>query len=279
MLINQRPERFSLFLDAAHAGENETVLLFHGNEVLLNALREEGRLPLRGEIAAALTATEPLHAFTQDDRRVFLADTTEDVPIPEGFVFTPVRAFTTLLPTEDGYVLNAAYHLAVWYRTHRFCGACGGETAPEEYERALTCRRCGLTIFPSISPAVIVAITNGDRLLLARNALGMFRHFSLIAGYVEVGETAEQAVHRETMEEVGLRLKDVRFLASQPWGLSQSLMFGFYARLDGDDTITLQESELAEARWFTREELPETASASSIAFDLINRFRLGTLPE
>jgi NAD+ diphosphatase len=279
LLINPQPERFSILPDANPAQENETVLLFRDSDVLLNAQREEGHLPTRGEIAPALAEAEPLHAFTQDGRRVFIAHAAPDAPLPEGFTFTTVRAFTTMQPAQDGYLLNAAYHLAIWYRTHRYCGVCGGETAPDTHERALTCKRCGFTLFPGIAPAVIVAITDGDRLLLARNAQGTFRHYSLIAGYVEVGETAEQAVHRETLEEVGLRVKDVRFLASQPWGLSQSLMLGFHAALDGDDAITLQESELAEARWFSRDELPEAASASSVAYELIDRFRRGTLTE
>jgi len=279
LLINPQPERFSLLPDTEPARENDTVLLFRDGEVLLNARREEGRLPARGEIAAAFATTELQHAFTQDKRRIFIAHVAADVPPPEGYVFTTVRSFTTMRPAEDGYLLNAAYHLAVWYRTHRYCGVCGGETAPDTLERSLTCQRCGFTLFPGISPAVIVAITDGERLLLARNAHGTFRHYSLIAGYVEIGETAEQAVHRETLEEVGLRLKDVRFIASQPWGLSQSLMLGFHAVLDGDDAITLQESELAEARWFNRDELPEAASASSVAFELIDRFRRGTLAE
>ena len=131
--------------------------------------------------------------------------------------------------------------------------------------------------YPSVLPAVIVAITNNDRLLLARNAQNVFRFFSLIAGFVEVGETAEQAVHREVLEEVGLRVKNVRYVASQPWGISQSLMLGFAAELDGPDTIRLQESELAEARWFTREEVPIYESTTSIAFDIMAKFRLGQL--
>jgi NAD+ diphosphatase len=277
MLINAHPELFSLFLDPAGSRAADTVLLFAGDRVLLRADRPANRLPLRNELGGVLTAAEPLHAFTQDGRRVFLADVPKDTSAPDGLIFEPVRVFRTLLPADDGYLLLAAFHLAAWYRTHRYCGACGGRLAPAPHERALACPDCGLTIYPTISPAVIVAITDGERLLLARNAQATFKHYSLIAGYVEVGETAEQAVRRETEEEVGLKLADVRYLASQPWGFSQSLMLGFHARLSGSDKITLQVSELAEARWFTREELPAQDNTASVAFDLIDRFRRGEL--
>lgn len=111
--------------------------------------------------------------------------------------------------------------------------------------------------------------------MLARNARGVFRHYSLIAGFVEVGETLEQAARREILEEVGLHVRDIRYLGSQPWGLSQSLMVGFHATLDGCAQITLQESELAEAHWYTKDELPEYAGSTSIAYEIIQRFIQG----
>ena len=188
-----------------------------------------------------------------------------------------MRSFRSLLPTEDGALLNAAYHLSVWYREHRFCGACGGSMQPAPVERALQCGCCSHILYPTIQPAVITAITHGNRLLLARNAHSAWRHYSLIAGYVEVGETAEQAVRRETMEEVGLRLQNIRFIASQPWGFSQSLMLGFTAELDGPADIRLQESELSEAGWFRREDVPQLDSTASIAYDLMERFRRGLI--
>ena len=124
--------------------------------------------------------------------------------------------------------------------------------SPLPLERALGCESCGQVTYPTVSPAVSVAITQGDRLLMARNARGAFHHFSLIAGYVEPGESLEDTVHREVMEEVGLRVKNLRYVGSQPWGLSQSLMVGFHAGWGGGSP---QESELAEARWFHRSEI------------------------
>ncbi len=277
MLFNERHADFSLFFSPEPIEPGDTILYFKGNEVLLRARAEAGRLPLWGELAGAFAGASPRHAFSQGARRYFIASAGDDTPAPPGFQWESVRVFRILQPAEDGAMLNAAYHLAGWYGNHRFCGACGGTLHADSEERSLTCEQCGLTVYPSILPAIIVAVTDGGRLLLARNAHSVWRHYSLIAGFVEVGETAEQAVEREVLEEVGLRVKNVRYVASQPWGFSQSLMLGFTAELDGPAEIRLQESELSEARWFGREEVPQHDSTASISFDLMERFRLGLL--
>ncbi len=277
MLINENHTGFALFFDPKPVQAGDTMLIFTKAEVLLRTSPLTDRLPLWEEVADALDGLALLHAFTQDSRRFFIATAQTNAVAPPGFAFEGMRVFRTLLPVEDGALLNAAYHLSVWYRQHRYCGACGSPLREAPEERALVCGHCGLTIYPAILPAVIVAVTDGDRLLLARNARGAWRHPSLIAGYVEVGETAEQAVQREVMEEVGLRVKNIRYAASQPWGFSQSLMLGFTAELSGLPAIRLQESELSEAHWFTREEIPKNDSTASIAFDLMERFRTGRL--
>ena len=273
--MNERHAEFSLLPSPAPVGLGDTVFLFKGNEVLLRTASQENRLPMWGEVKGGFAGIAPRHAFSQGNRRYFIADA--DTPAPPGFAWENIRVFRTLLPVTDGALLNAARHLSVWYQNNRFCGACGGAMQPHSAQRALVCERCGLIVFPSVLPAVIVAVLDGGRLLLARNAQGVFRHFSLIAGFVEVGETAEQAVKREVLEEVGLHIKNIRYVKSQPWGFSQSLMLGFTAELDGPADIRLQESELAEARWFTRDEIPHNDSTASIAFDLMERFRRGLL--
>jgi NAD+ diphosphatase len=123
-----------------------------------------------------------------------------------------------------------------------------------------------------------VAIIDGDRLLMARSASGLFRRFSLIAGYVQFGETLEEAVQREAREEVGLRVKNVRYYKSQPWAFSDTEMIGFFAELDGSPEIALDDGELAEACWFTRQDVPEPVSTISVGSELINLFRTGRVP-
>lgn len=277
MLMNANPDRFSLTYENTPCKPEDTVLIFYQEEVLLRADEQGGRLPNLLDTLDVLGPLLPRHAFTFEDRRIFIVNAASALRAGAHTVVDSVRTFRTMSPAQDAYSLLTAYHLAVWYRKNSFCGVCGQATQPAPSERALTCPSCGHMIYPTISPAVIVAITDEDRLLLARNAYGVFHHFSLIAGFVEVGETLEQALRREIMEEVGLRVKDIRYVASQAWGLSQSLMLGFHAQLDGSPEITLQTSELAEARWFSRQELPVDANLSSIAFETIDQFRKGQL--
>ena len=277
MLMNPNPDRFSLTYDNTPCRPEDIVLIFYQEQVLLRAEDQDSRLPNLLDTMDVLGPLLPRHAFTFEDRRVFIVNAASALQAGAHTLVDTVRTFRTMLPEEDAYSLLTAYHLSVWYRKNAFCGVCGQPTQPAPSERAITCPSCGHIIYPIISPAVIVAITDQDRLLLARNAYGVFHHFSLIAGFVEVGESLEQALRREIMEEVGLRVKNIRYLASQAWGLSQSLMLGFHAELDGSPEITLQTSELAEARWFSKQELPDHANLSSIAFETIERFRTGQL--
>lgn len=143
----------------------------------------------------------------------------------------------------------------------------------------MVCSSCGHTEYPKICPAVIVAIRKGDKLLMSRYARGTYHRYALIAGYVEVGETFEECVRREVMEEVGLKVKNIRYYKSQPWSFSDSVMIGFTADLDGDDVIRLEEDELAEAGWFSRDEIVEYPPYISVGHEMMKAFKDGTLFE
>ena len=140
-------------------------------------------------------------------------------------------------------------------------------------ERAYECETCGLTEYPKISPAVIVAIMDGDKLLMTKYAYGEYKKYALVAGFVEIGESFEETVKREVLEEVGLKVKNIRYYKSQPWSFSDSIMIGFFADLDGDNTIIIQEEELEEAVWMRREEIPEAERNISIGQEMIEAFR------
>jgi NAD+ diphosphatase len=164
-----------------------------------------------------------------------------------------------------------AVQLVEWERTHRYCGRCATPTEEAAGERARRCPACGLLAFPRLAPAVITLIERGDEALLARGRAFPVPMYSCIAGFVEPGETMEEAVHREVREEVGVELADVRYIASQPWPFPHSLMIGFEATWASGD-IEVDGDEIIDAQWFRADDLPMIPPGMSIARTLIDRW-------
>ncbi len=174
---------------------------------------------------------------------------------------------------EDALVTIAgkAVQIMEWDRNTLFCGRCGSTTSPKETERAKMCPECGYTIFPRISPAIIVLIEKGDKVLLARSPHFPSGRYSIIAGFVEPGESIEEAVVREVMEEVGISIRNISYFGSQPWPYPDSLMIGFTAEFaDGD--IQVDGVEIEEASWFSADEIPHVPGNDSISGRLIGHF-------
>lgn len=263
-----------------HTPNDQSVLIaFEGNQTLLRQDGDQYQLISWPDIAPYLPKQFiPFELAHSEETSIFCPPIHEAFALPEGtpFVYRDMSTFRQM-ETNDAALLISSFHLWSWYHKNRFCGCCAHPLTPDQYERALRCQSCGNLIFPTIAPAVIVAITCGDRILLARNARGNFRHYALIAGFVEVGETLEQALHREVMEEVGLPIHSIKYIGNQPWGVSGSMMFAFHAQADDQLALTLQESEISSAKWFDRSELEQRQNSQSIAFELIERFRKGIL--
>ena len=214
------------------------------------------------------------YLFSIDETAFFLDDSVTCGDAPEGYEYMVSRTFRNMSPVERLGGATAA-HLAHWESLNRFCGRCGREMARGEKERSMVCPKCGNVVYPRISPVVIVAVRNGDKLLMAHNIDNPNPRLFLISGFVEIGESLEQAVHREVLEEAGVKVKNIRYFGSQPWPFSDSLIAGFTAELDGDDTIHMQEAELSEAMWVKREDIPEYETDVSISCCLIENFRRG----
>jgi NAD+ diphosphatase len=176
------------------------------------------------------------------------------------------------------FAVYTAKHLADWYRDNRFCGRCGREMEHSKTERAMTCTCCGYTSYPRIMPAVIVGVTNGDELLITKYRTG-FRHNALIAGFTEIGETLEETVQREVMEEAGIRVKNIRYYKSQPWGIANDILVGFYCEVDGDTTIRMDEQELGFAEWTRREDIELQPDNYSLTNEMMSIFKNGTKDE
>jgi NAD+ diphosphatase len=170
-----------------------------------------------------------------------------------------LREAASELPAEEAALAGYAGSLLAWHRRHRFCANCGAPTEPRDAGHERHCPACDAHHFPRTDPVIIVRVTDEhDRLLLGRQARWPDGRFSLLAGYVEPGETLEEAVRREVLEESGIELGDVSYLASQPWPFPSSLMLGFHALAVGGDPAP-GDDELAEVRWFEREEVERAA--------------------
>jgi len=219
------------------------------------------------------------YVFRMQEKNYFLWLGDVEAPADERYCFEPIRMLRYQGMDDLCFAAWTAWHLYIWYRNNRFCGCCGSKTVHDTAERMLRCPDCGNMIFPRISPAVIVGVTDGDRLLMSKYAGRDYTNYALIAGYTEIGETLEQTVQREVMEEVGLKVKNIRYYKSQPWGIDGNILMGFYCDLDGDDTIHLDQRELSLAEWHLRGALPARDDHVSLTREMIRVFDQGKEPK
>lgn len=268
----------------AHRGDR--ILCYRKNEVFLVEAKENPSgfdFPVFEQIFRE-EEKELYYLFSVDDIGYFLINEDEFLEQlegsgGEGAVFGPgggFQATQVFRSMGEGdpvpLIMMTGLHIYTWMRKNRFCGCCGSKTEQHPTERAFQCPSCRNLIFPQISPSVAVGVVNGDRILLARGLQSPPNRFGLIAGFVEVGESVEETVRREVLEEVGLKVKNLEYFKSQPWGLTGIEMLGFFVELDGDDTIKVQESELAEAVWRTADEIDRTMAQHSLSYTIIQEF-------
>ena len=201
-----------------------------------------------------------------------------------GFSFCGLRDLRkqNLGPKHLFFTAYTALQLINWYRDNTFCGRCAARTRHSDSERALVCPDCGRVIYPRIVPAVIVGVLdrdsedrNKDRIVLTKYAGRNVPYFALIAGFTEIGETLEETVHREVMEEVGLKVKNLRYYKSQPWAMADDILMGFYCEVDGEKDIRLDRSELKEGGWYTRGEVVLQPDDYSLTNEMMKRFKDG----
>jgi NAD+ diphosphatase len=206
-----------------------------------------------------------------DGRTCFAVEVAEEVESPSGMAFEGLRQVHGRLDEDLFWMAARAVQIVEWDRTHQFCGRCGVRMNARPTERAKECPQCGLLHFPRLAPAIIVLIERGDQLLLARSQRFATGMYSVLAGFVEPGESLEEAVVREIKEEVGLSVREIRYFGSQPWPFPHSLMIGFTAMYAGGE-ISIDESEIEVAGWFTVDTLPPLPGKISIARKLIDAF-------
>ena len=286
--------------------EHDFILVFHKNTVLVRFQDEKLRYPTRKEMTDF--SCDYYYLFSIDDYKYFLArpdncvsngfrtsssagnmqskgsytdsrnaGVPKDQPIIHlpGYQYENITIFRTADSRHTAFAGITGHHLFHWYETNHFCGRCGNQMQPDHKERMLKCPCCENMVYPRISPAVIVGVTHKGKLLMSKYAGRAYTRYALIAGFTEIGESAEETVKREVMEEVGLKVKNIRYYKSQPWAFSGSLLMGFFAELDGDDTITLDTNELAEAGWFTPKEIDLEDDHLSLTREMILLFKNG----
>lgn len=256
--------------------EDSYILAFQENRIFLKAGEEIAYLSY-GEFKAACRKEqkelpECIYLFSVDTEDYFLADFWENCEI-SGFGWHKMFAVRTMRPREKVFTAATAWHLYGWYRDNCFCGRCGEKLIHSREMRMLQCPYCKNQVFPKIAPAVIVGVTDGEKILMTKYANREYKRYALIAGFTEIGETAEETVKREVEEEVGLHVKNIRYYKSQPWGFDSNLLLGYFCELEEHEAIHLDENELSLAEWVDYRDIPDDSEGLSLTREMMFFFR------
>lgn len=242
-------------------------------------LHEDDTFFTCSETAALLGGRDNLRfLFTVDDHRYYMLRSEKGM---DASLLSPCRAIgkrqtRAIHDISTVFILYTAWHLIDWYHSNHFCPVCASPFMDGTDERKLVCPDCGHILYPRINPAVICAVHDKDRLLMTRYAGRDVTWLVLVAGFMEIGESAEDTVRREVLEETGVHVKNIRYFGSQPWGIPGNLTLGFTAELDGEDTLSVDHQELSEAVWVDRCDVPDrSADRLSITAAMIDAFRRG----
>lgn len=246
--------------------------VFYNNKMLFKTENNEINIPTRGvieEIGVNMDSQHYLGCF--NGICCYTNKIYDDFKLPKYVEFIDIKIAGLQIDEQLFFICGKASQVLNWSDTHKYCGRCGNKTEPSPSERAMVCPKCGLISYPRISPAIIVGVTKGDEILLAHNNNFPEGLFSIIAGFVEPGELFEECVKREVYEEVGIKVKNIKYFNNQPWPFPNSLMIGFTAEYESGE-IMVDGVEIGEARWFKKDLLPNLPSNISIARKIIDFF-------
>ena len=271
------PQKYNVEYKDCAPEPGDTVFIFDGDAVCCRVESGEISFPAFYE----LDDTDNIkftYLFSIDEVRFFMPEAriSDSVKTPEGYARQDCGMLRTVGPRYLAFAAVTAQELYLWYKQNIYCGGCGERTTHSQYERACVCPNCGLIVYPKISPVVIVAVTNGEYLLVTRYRDRPYRRYALVAGFAEIGESLEDTVRREVFEETGVHVKNIRYYKSQPWGFTSTLLSGFFCDLDGDPSIVVDEHELSEAIWLIRDEIPPADSDIALTAEMMETFRTGS---
>jgi len=273
-------ETFKPGLRAPETLDGDTLAFgFRGRRLLVHQGESEARVPTLAELegVANRAGFEPVrrqYLGRLERRHVVSLELPEAAESPAGTAFRDLRGLFPQLPEAHFWLAARAVQIVDWDRDHQFCPRCAAAFELHPDERAKRCPKCALTAYPRLAPAVIVAVTRGEEILLARSPHFPPGMWSVLAGFVEPGENLEECVAREVEEEVGVRVRKIRYVGSQPWPFPHSLMIGFHAEY-AEGELKLEDPEIEDAAWYPRDSLPQIPPPISIARRLIDAFRTG----
>lgn len=264
--------------------DDSILLVFDGKSILLREGEElSDEAILKGLLFPACKdkkSERVVYAFSVDDTHFFLDVSGQKGHLSsagtEEYVFTEINAIRRVSSNLMGMITFTGYHLWQWYIDSVYCGRCGGVNEFASHERAMHCPVCDRNIYPRIMPAVIIGVTWEDKLLLTQYR-GRHHFYALVAGFTEIGETLEETVAREVMEETGLKVKNIRYYKSQPWGIANDMLVGFYCDVDGSTEITMDANELKLAEWKTRSEIELQPDNYSLTNEMMRMFKEGRI--
>jgi NAD+ diphosphatase len=258
------------FVPRADASVEACWFVFQRHKLLVSEASGPPVVPVAPTLEAlGLYSRSPNYFGAVGDQPCFTAEVSEDVQPPAGWVFENLRRLLVRTDADFFALASRAFQIKEWDRCHQFCGACGATTVLKPGERARVCPRCGELFYPRLAPVIMVLIQRGRQLLLARSPRFPPGIYSALAGFVEPGETLEQAVVREVKEEVGLEIANLRYFGSQSWPFPHSLMIAFLADHSGGE-ICLADPEIEDAAWYSLDRLPGLPPSMSIARRLID---------
>ena len=264
MLQEIKPHVYNNQFKNYQPNQNDELIIIRNKTCLVKENSEEIVFPKVKEY----TSNQYYYLFSIDDMKYFTV--LEEVDI-EGYHYISVDDFRYMTPQHIAFALITGYQLVNWYKNHVYCPKCGHKMHIDDIERKVVCEDCGHFLYPQICPAVIVGIIHEEEIVLTQYING--KNKALVAGFNEIGETIEETVIREVKEETGLDVENLHYYKSQPWSYTSTLLFGFYCEVKGDPTIIVDHSELKEATWYKREDIPD-GYLSSLTSEMMHTFKI-----
>lgn len=268
MLQDIAPHKYDVTYRNVEVADDDVMLIFRDGALLCSMDGDDISYPDVKDIEEVFPQVKEKakFLFRIDDTDYFELRKPEIEPFGK-WQYVMKDTVRSMRPLWKAFAAVTAFQIHDWYTNTKYCGRCGTKMKAQGEERAMKCHECGKVYYPQICPSVIVGVIDGDKLLMTKYSAShsKYRRYALIAGYAEVGESLEDTVRREVMEEVGLQVKNIRYYSSQPWSFSDTLLMGFFCDVDGSKEITIDENELSVAEWLYREDIPEESADSSIS--------------